>query len=407
MTGMAVNKVIYGGETLIDLSGDTVAADKLLAGYTAHGADGTAINGMYSLTDDSYVWEQYNGDPSVINEAVQENAPICYKMDGSLYSWNKIEYADEIQNVDGELSLVNPTSVQWGGSVSNPDSSVLLGKYVYSNGYRSGGRYYYRIPSDATFTINTLTNGRQLVVSSAVKLTGSQRLQYVASNDNDAYPANGEHTDGYWYVYKGILSDLIVDGDGGSVTLQEKTVTPSESQQAVTPDSGYDGLSKVTVDAVSNTYVGSAVERKSAATYTPGTSNQIISSGQYLSGAQTIKGDANLVADNIKSGVSIFGVTGTLQSGGSGTNNCEAYHITSSSTTLPFQGTGTVKVWGYGYKSGGYTTTVYSFVGDGYYSGSWGTPTKTNATFGLKSDGTLSGLPSGLAGVNLLVTIGI
>lgn len=404
---MAVNKVIYGGSTLIDLSGDTVTADKLLAGYTAHGADGTAIAGTYSLTDDSYVWEQYNGDPSVPIETAQENVPICYKMDGSYYSWNEIEYADEIQNIDGELSLVSPTSVQWAGSVSNPDSSVLLGKYVYSNGYRSGGRYYYRILSDATFTINTSTNGRQLVVSSATKLTGSQRLRYVASNDSDAYPANGEHTDGYWYVYKGILGDLIVDGGGGSVTLQEKTVTPSESQQVVTPDSGYDGLSQVTVGAISSTYVGSGITRKAAETYTPGIANQIISSGQYLSGAQTIKGDANLVADNIKSGVSIFGVTGTLRSGGSGTNNCEAYHITSTSTSLSFQGTGTVKVWGYGYKSSGYMTTVYSFVGDGYYSGSWGTPTKTSATFGLKSDGTLSGLPSGLSGVDLLVTIGV
>ena len=328
-------------------------------------------------------------------------------MDGSHYSWHKIEYADEIQNVDGELSLVNPTSVQWGGSVSNPDSSVLLGKYVYSNGYRSGGRYYYKIPSDATFTINTITNGRQIVVSSATKLTGNQRLQYVTSQDSDTYPANGEHTDGYWYVYKGLISDLIVDGGGGSVTLQEKTVTPSESQQVVTPDSGYDGLSQVTVGAISSTYVGSGITRKAAETYTPGIANQIISSGQYLSGAQTIKGDVNLVADNIKSGVSIFGVTGTLRSGGSGTNNCEAYHITSTSTTLSFQGTGTVKVWGYGYKSSGYMTTVYSFVGDGYYSGSWGTPTKTSATFGLKSDGTLSGLPSELSGVDLLVTIGV
>lgn len=33
---MAISKVIYGGETLIDLTADTVTADKLLVGYTAH-----------------------------------------------------------------------------------------------------------------------------------------------------------------------------------------------------------------------------------------------------------------------------------------------------------------------------------------------------------------------------------
>lgn len=42
---MAISKVIYGGNTLIDLTGDTVKADKLLKGYTAHGADGEVVNG--------------------------------------------------------------------------------------------------------------------------------------------------------------------------------------------------------------------------------------------------------------------------------------------------------------------------------------------------------------------------
>lgn len=42
---MAISKVIYGGETLIDLTADSVKADKLLKGYTAHGADGEIING--------------------------------------------------------------------------------------------------------------------------------------------------------------------------------------------------------------------------------------------------------------------------------------------------------------------------------------------------------------------------
>lgn len=46
---MAVSKVIYGGTTLIDLTTDTVTADKLLTGITAHGKDGELIEGTCSF----------------------------------------------------------------------------------------------------------------------------------------------------------------------------------------------------------------------------------------------------------------------------------------------------------------------------------------------------------------------
>lgn len=46
-------------------------------------------------------------------------------------------------------------------------------------------------------------------------------------------------------------------------------------------------------------------------TITPGVSDQIIAAGRYLSGAVTVSGDSNLAASNIKSGVSIFGVSGS------------------------------------------------------------------------------------------------
>ena len=42
---MAVNKVVYDSTTLIDLTSDTVSADKLAKGYTAHSAAGEAITG--------------------------------------------------------------------------------------------------------------------------------------------------------------------------------------------------------------------------------------------------------------------------------------------------------------------------------------------------------------------------
>ena len=97
--------------------------------------------------------------------------------------------------------------------------------------------------------------------------------------------------------------------------LQAKSATPSETAQTVKPDSGYDGLSQVSVGAISKTYVGSSVPKQAAQTITPGTADKTIESGRYLTGAQTIKGDAKLVAGNIKSGVSIFGVAGTMTAG--------------------------------------------------------------------------------------------
>lgn len=50
---MAISKVIYGGTTLVDLTQDTVEASKLLAGFTAHGPDGEAVEGACAFDVDS------------------------------------------------------------------------------------------------------------------------------------------------------------------------------------------------------------------------------------------------------------------------------------------------------------------------------------------------------------------
>lgn len=220
------------------------------------------------------------------------------------------------------------------------------------------------------------------------------------------------------------LGSTQVDMQGGFVTggasgasLQSKTVNPSESAQTIKADYGYDGLSQVTVNAVSRTYVGSGVTKKSAATYTPGTSDQSIAASQYLSGAQIIKGDANLVAGNIKSGVSIFGVTGTYagggSSGGSGNNNVEAYAITNTNPSVSFKRTdGTIKIWGYGTMTsqGGWgqqTTSLVAFEGDKYHKGAiYGGPSSTSLSLSI-SNGKLTGLPSGLSAISAIVTRGI
>lgn len=45
---MAVNKVTYGGKTLVDLTSDSVSPDKLAAGVTAHDKSGNKITGTMS-----------------------------------------------------------------------------------------------------------------------------------------------------------------------------------------------------------------------------------------------------------------------------------------------------------------------------------------------------------------------
>lgn len=107
-----------------------------------------------------------------------------------------------------------------------------------------------------------------------------------------------------------LTDDIAVEYTKPTPNLQSKTTTPTTSSRTITADSGYDGLSQVTVNAISPI--------KAAQTYTPTTTNQIIQPGRWLTGAQTIKGDANLVASNIKKDVQIFGVTGSYEGGGGG-----------------------------------------------------------------------------------------
>lgn len=104
-------------------------------------------------------------------------------------------------------------------------------------------------------------------------------------------------------TYQNVPKVLIPKSGGGNAEF----IDTSDA----TLDNGNKMLNSVTAYANGTKYTGN-ISSKSAQTYTPTTSDQTISAGQYLSGAQTIKGDANLASANIASGVTIFGVVGSL-----------------------------------------------------------------------------------------------
>ena len=94
-------------------------------------------------------------------------------------------------------------------------------------------------------------------------------------------------------------------GTGASKLEQEKTVTAGTSAVTVTPDSNSHVLTKVTVNPTPS----------QSKTVTPGPSQKTVSpdSGKLLS-SLVVNGDSELIPANIRGGIEIFGVTGTLVS---------------------------------------------------------------------------------------------
>lgn len=273
---MGVSKINYGPRTVMDLSKDTVTASKLLKGVTAHDKNGDQITGTYE------------GDGSGGTE--------IDKTGNGAYAWAK--YSELIDYVETKKST---------GSSHRPSGFDYTQEYtsrtITSDGYynlKSGGisldKLYLPTNSEnrkakkiaykpygynTQYQIWTLSDEK-----GATGKKGTDLLGYISSDSSDSYPNAGVQ-DGVYY-----LAVSAPDVNAIASKMLENTV-------ACGPDGKVTGT----------------IKRLTAQTITPGTEDQNIDAGVYLSGKQTIKGDANLLAENIKEGVELFGITGTYTGG--------------------------------------------------------------------------------------------
>ena len=103
-----------------------------------------------------------------------------------------------------------------------------------------------------------------------------------------------------------------VSGGGGTPNLQDKTgITPTESSQTITADTGYDGLSSVQIDAISSTYVGSGITSRSSTDLSASGATVTVPAGYYSTQATKSVASGSATAPASISGTSASVSTGT------------------------------------------------------------------------------------------------
>lgn len=223
-------------------------------------------------------------------------------------------------------------------------------------------------------------------VMSSLTVTPNNRTQVFNDPEYDGY----KPVTVYAMPSGSATAPSTISGTSATVSAGTNTLTLSKTV-SVTPtvsagyvSSGTAGNSTVSLTA--------NVTTKTSATITPGTTNQTIASGTYLTGTQTISGDSNLVAGNIKSGTTIFGVTGTY-SGGSA-KNFQAYIGQSKRTANSYGATAVTLTVA---KTGTYNVSWTAWRSSS--SGTMGTNLHRNSTAGTKQQTWV-----GTYGQNILLT---
>lgn len=212
-----------------------------------------------------------------------------------------------------------------------------MAKNVTINGVTYQNVPYVQIPLTADPSENaefydtsdaTLASGGQMLSGYTAYANGTKYTGSIASKSSSDLTVSGATVTAPAGYYSSSASKAVASGSAttptdsitSTVTISVNSstglITASASgSKSITPNVSAGYVSAGTAGTISTS--GSATEQltvKSQTAYTPGTSDQTISAGTYLTGVQTIYGDTNLQAQYIKSGISIFGVDGTLTS---------------------------------------------------------------------------------------------
>ena len=249
---MANNKIVYDGKTLIDLTGDTVTADKLLSGYKAHGKNGAAITG--TCTYDANTSDATATAASILSgkTAYVKGSKITGTCAYDAKTSDATATASDIAK--GKTAYVNGTKV-----TGTLDVKTELLNYAYPVGsiYMSvedncpqsflGGTWVAwgkgRVPvgvnaSDTTFNEAEKTGGAATVANALIQHTHTITAEASTTTD-------GSHTH---------QVGLLFEKDAASGTAKNRvTPAPNGSQSTTkyttTGDGGHDHVVTVTATA--------------------------------------------------------------------------------------------------------------------------------------------------------------